>query len=81
MIWHQSVWQKGMSKALGALGPKGLEPNYYSILFYSIPPNQYQLRYPEYSKKNVQGMNPVPFNYKAFKLAAISDLKFTAIYI
>ena len=26
---------KGLSEGLGALGPKGLEPNYYSILVYS----------------------------------------------
>jgi hypothetical protein len=31
------LWgEKGLPKGLGASGPKGLEPIYYSILFYSI---------------------------------------------
>ena len=38
MTWTSDYGaQRACLKCLGALIPKGLEPIYYSILFYSIP--------------------------------------------
>jgi hypothetical protein len=60
---------------------KGLNPP--TILFYSTLFDPVSTNYdiPNTVRKNGQDMSPVLFNYEAFKLAAICDLRFTVLYI